>query len=110
MKQRRQVSPGPFWLVMCVVLLACQHRGASQATGKETRPNIIFIMSDDHTTQAFGCYGSRLAGLDPTPNIDQLAKAGMRFENVYCNNSICTPSRASIITCLLYTSPSPRDS
>ncbi len=83
---------------MGVALLACQHRGAGQAAQKETRPNILFIMSDDHTTQAFGCYGSRLAGLDPTPNIDQLAKAGMRFENAYCNNSICTPSRASIIT------------
>ncbi len=62
------------------------------------RPNILFIMADDHTTQAIGAYGSRLAGLDATPNIDALAKGGMRFERVYCNNSICTPSRASIIT------------
>ena len=62
------------------------------------RPNILFIMADDHTTQAFGVYGSRLAALDPTPNIDRLAKEGMRFDRVYCNNSICTPSRASIIT------------
>ncbi|MEK6239784.1 MAG: sulfatase-like hydrolase/transferase, partial [Planctomycetales bacterium] len=55
-------------------------------------------MSDDHTTQAIGAYGSRLASLNPTPNIDSLAKNGMRFDRVYCNNSICVPSRASIIT------------
>lgn len=62
------------------------------------RPNILFIMADDHTTQGFGCYGSRLANLNPTPNIDRLAANGMRFDNVFCNNSICTPSRASILT------------
>ncbi len=64
----------------------------------EKKSNILFIMSDDHTTQAIGSYGSRLAKLNPTPNIDLLAKGGMRFDRVFCNNSICTPSRASIIT------------
>ncbi|WP_262511281.1 sulfatase family protein [Lutibacter citreus] len=62
------------------------------------QPNIIFIMSDDHAAQAIGAYGSRLANLGLTPNIDKLAQEGIRFENAYCNNSICTPSRASIIT------------
>ncbi|MCP5111375.1 MAG: sulfatase-like hydrolase/transferase, partial [bacterium] len=62
------------------------------------RPNILFIMADDHTTQAFGCYGSRLARLNPTPTLDRLAAEGMRFDRVFCNNSICTPSRASILT------------
>jgi len=65
---------------------------------REVKPNILFIMSDDHTTQAFGIYGSRLASLNPTPNLDKIANEGMIFENVFCNNSICTPSRASIIT------------
>lgn len=59
---------------------------------------MLCIMADDHTTQAIGAYGSRLAVLDPTPNIDSLAAGGMRFDSVFCNNSICTPSRASIIT------------
>jgi len=63
-----------------------------------TSPNIIFIMSDDHTSQAFGVYGSRLAELDPTPNIDRLAHEGILFENAFCTNSICTPSRATIMT------------
>ena len=61
-------------------------------------PNIIFIMSDDHTSQAIGAYGGRLAELNPTPNLDQLAKGGMVFQNAFCTNSICTPSRATIMT------------
>ncbi len=60
--------------------------------------NIIFIMSDDHTSQALGAYGGRLAGLNPTPNLDKLASEGMLFNNAFCTNSICTPSRANIIT------------
>ena len=64
----------------------------------EQKPNIIYIMSDDHTTQAFGIYGSRLAGLNPTPTLDKIAKEGMIFENCFVSNSICTPSRAAIIT------------
>ena len=72
--------------------------GESLKTKYSLRPNILFVMSDDHTTQAFGVYGSRLASLNPTPNIDRLAHEGMLFTNVFCNNSICTPSRASILT------------
>jgi uncharacterized sulfatase len=62
------------------------------------KPNIIYIMSDDHTSQAFGIYGSRLATLNPTPNLDKLANEGMIFDNCFVTNSICTPSRASIMT------------
>lgn len=62
------------------------------------RPNILFIMCDDHCTQAIGAYQGRLAPLNPTPTLDALAAQGMRFDNVFCTNSICTPSRASIIT------------
>lgn len=71
---------------------------AKESKKRPKRPNILFIMSDDHTTQAIGVYGSRLATVNPTPNIDALAHGGMRFDLVFCNNSICTPSRASIIT------------
>ena len=81
------------FLVLAVYLLSCSR------TGKDNRkPNILFIMSDDHTTQAFGIYGSRLAALNPTPNLDEIAREGMIFDNVFCNNSLCAPSRASIIT------------
>jgi uncharacterized sulfatase len=65
---------------------------------KSVKPNIIYIMSDDHATQAIGVYGSRLAELNPTPNIDRLAKSGTLFTNVYCSNSISVPSRATILT------------
>ena len=62
------------------------------------QPNILFIMSDDHALEAIGSYGSWLKEYCPTPTIDKLAQEGMRFTNVCCNNSICSPSRASIIT------------
>ncbi len=64
----------------------------------QKKPNIIFIMADDHTTQGFGIYGSRLASLNPTPNLDKIAKEGIIFNNCFVNNSICTPSRAAILT------------
>ncbi|MGY8653653.1 MAG: sulfatase family protein [Verrucomicrobiia bacterium] len=62
------------------------------------RPNIIFIMSDDHTAQAVGAYATLLKDLNPTPTIDTLAKEGITFDNAFNGNAICTPSRASIIT------------
>jgi N-acetylglucosamine-6-sulfatase len=64
----------------------------------DRRPNILFIMSDDHAAHAIGAYQGRLATLDPTPVIDSLARDGMLMENAFCTNSICTPSRASIMT------------
>ncbi len=65
---------------------------------EKKQPNILFIMSDDHCDRAIGVYGGRLAPLNPTPNLDKLAANGMLFENVFCTNSICTPSRATIMT------------
>ena len=59
------------------------------------RPNILFIMSDDHASHAISAYGSRI---NQTPNIDRIAKEGIRFNNCFCTNSICTPSRATILT------------
>lgn len=58
-------------------------------------PNILFIMSDDHAAQAMSCYGSRI---NRTPHMDRIAEEGMRFENCFCTNSICSPSRATILT------------
>jgi uncharacterized sulfatase len=62
------------------------------------KPNILFIMSDDHAAQAIGAYGSHLARLNPTPTLDKLAHEGVLFANCFVTNSICTPSRACIIT------------
>tara|TARA_R110000850_G_scaffold9033_32_gene33418 strand:+ start:1013 stop:2677 length:1665 start_codon:yes stop_codon:yes gene_type:complete len=68
------------------------------AGAEDRRPNILYIMSDDHAAHAIGAYGSRLAALNPTPTIDRLAKEGMVFENAFCTNAICSPSRACVIT------------
>ena len=62
------------------------------------RPNILYIMSDDHAANAISCYGGILAEAAPTPNIDRIAAGGMRLDNCFCTNSICTPSRACILT------------
>ncbi len=62
------------------------------------RPNIVFIMSDDHAYQAISAYGGPLAKLAPTPNIDRIARDGMRFNRCLVTNSICGPSRATILT------------
>ncbi|MBK36776.1 MAG: sulfatase [Gemmatimonadetes bacterium] len=61
----------------------------------ERRPNILFIMSDDHASHAMSCYGSRI---NETPNLDRIANGGARFDNCFCTNSICAPSRATILT------------
>lgn len=61
----------------------------------ERKPNILFIMSDDHASHAMSCYGSRI---NQTPQLDRIANEGMLFENCFCTNSICSPSRAAILT------------
>jgi len=61
-------------------------------------PNILFIMADDHTSQAWGIYGGILEDYVQAPNIARLAEEGCTLKNVFCTNSICTPSRASIMT------------
>ncbi len=62
------------------------------------KPNILWIMSDDHAAHAISAYGGRFAEVAPTPNLDRLASEGMRFTNAFVTNSICTPSRAVLWT------------
>ena len=62
------------------------------------RPNILFIMSDDHTSQAWGIYGGILQDYVKNDGIKRLEKSGVVLENLFCTNSICVPSRASILT------------
>lgn len=80
----------PVNIICCLV--ACL---LSSGCGADNRPNILFIMTDDHAAHAIGAYGSRV---NQTPNLDRLAKEGIRFERCFATNSICTPSRATIIT------------
>jgi arylsulfatase A-like enzyme len=80
-------------IVVC--LLAMVGQTFLSATATAAPPNILYIMADDHAAHAISAYGSKL---NKTPNIDRIAKEGMRFNNCFVTNSICTPSRATIIT------------
>ena len=64
----------------------------------QDRPNIVFVLVDDHAWEAVSAYGSYLKDYATTPTIDRLGEEGMRFDNFVCANSICSPSRASFIT------------
>jgi arylsulfatase A-like enzyme len=77
------------------VLLAFFGLWTAVGAAAEQRPNIVFIMSDDHAAHALSCYGSRV---NETPHLDRLAAEGLRFANCFATNSICTPSRATILT------------
>ncbi len=68
---------------------------AAALNAAETRPNILFIFSDDHAQAAISAYGSKV---NQTPNIDRIATGGARFTNSFVTNSICTPSRATLLT------------
>ena len=72
------------------------HLQGAQPAGQ--RPNILFILSDDHTSQAWGIYGGVLAEYAHNANIRRLAKEGVVLDNCFCTNSISAPSRASILT------------
>ena len=81
--------------VTAVGLLAGRMSVLGNTERKEIRPNILFIMSDDHASHAISAYGSRI---NRTPHIDRIAREGMRFDHCFCTNSICAPSRAVILT------------
>ena len=72
--------------------------GEQQNQVQDGRPNIIFIMSDDHARQAMSIYGHPVGKVAPTPNIDRIGQEGAVFYNNYCCNSISGPSRAAVLT------------
>jgi arylsulfatase A-like enzyme len=73
--------------------------GAVASSGESRKPvNILFIMTDDHAFQALSAYGHPISKLAPTPNLDRIAGNGMLFRNAFVENSISTPSRATLLT------------
>jgi Arylsulfatase A and related enzymes len=74
---------------------ACTLAGCSSSPKEVKRPNIIFMMTDDHTTQAMSCYGGKLI---QTPHMDRIATEGIRFDNCYAVNALSGPSRACVLT------------
>ncbi|MAG94830.1 MAG: acetylglucosamine-6-sulfatase, partial [Planctomycetaceae bacterium] len=90
------------WMCLCTFWFGTVQPSLSSATccaaESPSKPNILFILSDDHALEAIGAYDSWLRKFVQTPTLDRLAAEGMRFTNLCCNNSICSPSRAAIIT------------
>ena len=81
--------------------LLCQPLSAGELQAQEQdkeRPNILFILSDDHTSQSWGIYGGILAPYVKNDNIKRLADEGCVLDNCFCTNSISAPSRATILT------------
>jgi arylsulfatase A-like enzyme len=83
-------------LASTAVLSSC----TTKQTVEKTRPNILYIMCDDHSYQTISAYGSEVSKLAPTPNIDRLASEGMLFDRAFVENSLSAPSRACLMTAL----------
>src|SRR3954471_18893546 len=89
-------------LTWVIALMSCalaipSAPGAEAQRGARLRPNIVFIFSDDHAFQAISAYGDSRRLLD-TPNLDRIGKGGVRFDRCLVPNSICGPSRATVLT------------
>ncbi len=90
MKHPKLTLPLVMLAMFCCCLEVCR-----AAQDGNRRPNIIYIMSDDHASHAISAYGSKI---NKTPNLDRLADEGMLFRNAFCTNSICGPCRAVVLT------------
>ena len=88
-----RIKKGVYASLIIILMMGCGRMEV--ALKKPVRPNIIFIMSDDHAYQAISAYQDNLI---VTPNIDRIAQQGMLFNNACVTNSICAPSRATILT------------
>jgi len=83
------------YLFLTISLVGCSLQSKKEQGKVQNQPNIIFIMTDDHAYQAISAYDTSLI---ETPNIDRLANEGMLFNKAYVTNSICSPSRAVVLT------------
>lgn len=79
-------------IIIILAITGCQQ---SKITNPQQRPNILFIMADDHAVRALSCYDG---SINQTPNIDRIARNGVLFKNSFVTNSICGPSRAVMLT------------
>ena len=79
------------FLLIALSCFSCKIKEKPEIKEKK-RPNIIFIMSDDHAMQAISAYGHPISQIAPTPNIDRIAQNGALFNHSYVTNSICGPS------------------
>ena len=94
---RQQLEFGVLLLVAFVAASEAAAAGAAAAAGQATRPNIVFVLTDDQRADAVGYAEKPLLGIE-TPHIDQLAAEGARFDNMFVTTSLCSPSRASFLS------------
>src|SRR4051812_18639161 len=88
----KKLRPSLVFFIICLAVIMIRR---VEAQVQKRRPNIILIVSDDHAYQAISAYGSKLI---QTPNIDRIGKEGVVMQKAYVTNSVCSPSRAVIIT------------
>jgi arylsulfatase A-like enzyme len=88
------------YILIFLYLISCNSNTKTESNIEPHKKplNIVYIMADDHAYQSISAYGSDISKLAPTPNIDRIAKNGAIMNAVYCTNSICGPSRSSILT------------
>ena len=87
-----------YWRKICTLAALFLIQVSTVSSQDSSQPNILFILADDHSSNAVGAYCSHLKDYVQTPNIDRLADEGALLTNVVCTNALCTPSRASILT------------
>ncbi len=85
-------------LLLYTLLICFNNTNAQLKKTGSKKPNIVWIMSDDHSFQTISAYGHPISKLAPTPHIDRIAQKGMVFDQAFVENSICTPSRATLLT------------
>lgn len=94
MRPVRRISIGGSWLGWLFVAAVMLEAAAADAAG-QSRPNIIFLLTDDQRWDTLGCYGNRIIH---TPHLDALAARGATFDRAFVTTSICAPNRACILT------------
>jgi arylsulfatase A-like enzyme len=89
-----------FPFVFFLLLISCVENKEKSViiSGASKKINVLYIMADDHAYQSISAYGHKIGSIAPTPNIDRLANQGVLMNAAYCTNSICGPSRSSILT------------
>ncbi len=97
MKTKMKLNIALF-IVSMLILASCAQNRTKEISEIKKRPNIVFIMSDDHAVSAVSAYNDWLSDIAPTPNIDKIANSGVIMRNTFNTNSICGPSRSAILT------------
>jgi N-sulfoglucosamine sulfohydrolase len=95
MEDPNQLNRRNFMKKSVALLAVSSLMGGTSCAQNMEKPNILLIISDDHGTDAVGCYGNPVI---KTPNLDNLAKEGVRFTHAFCTTSSCSPSRSVILT------------